>query len=297
MAHRPLRSLLLAVMLGLWGCQARAEPPPGRADAPLILATISIHADIVAQIAGEAATVLALVGPDGDPHIFEPSPETVRHLRRAALVVANGGGLEPWLPRLIRSASYEGPVLQALPSPPPGGADPHLWQSVPDLMAFVLSEVDSLARALPNSAAAIRLQGETLQARLRALDDDIRRAWATVPAEQRLIVTNHDAFSRYGRTYGIRFLAATGLATESEAGAKSIARLTRQLRDTKAKAIFLENIASPQLMESLARSTGTTVGGRLYSDALSPPDGPASTYDAMMRFNTRQLITALGGRM
>ena len=116
---------------------------------------------------------------------------------------------------------------------------------------------------------------------------------AALPADRRTVVTSHDAFQYFGRDYGLTFLAPQGLSTESEASAKDVARLIQQIRERGIRAVFVENVADPRLLERIADETGATIGGTLYPGALSGPDGPAPTYLDMMRHNATTLAQAL----
>ena len=113
------------------------------------------------------------------------------------------------------------------------------------------------------------------------------------PVSGRIVVTSRDAFQYFGRDYGLTFLAPQGLSTESEASAKDVARLIQQIRERDFRAVFIENVADARLLERIADETGATIGGTLYPDALSGPDGPAPTYLDMMRHNAMTLAQAL----
>ena len=115
-----------------------------------------------------------------------------------------------------------------------------------------------------------------------------------LPNDRRTVVTSHDAFQYFGRTYGLTFLAPQGLATDSEVSAKGVARLIERIRAEGISAVFIENIADPRLLQQIADETDATIGGTLYPGALSGPDGPASTYLDMMRHNATTLVRALG---
>jgi len=127
------------------------------------------------------------------------------------------------------------------------------------------------------------------KAKLEALDRHVREELGTIPAKKRQVITSHDAFGYYGKAYGVTFLAPEGISTDSEPSAKTIAELIRQIRREGIKALFLENISAPRLVEELARETGAVPGPPLYSDALSPPNGPAPTYIQMIEYNTAVL--------
>jgi zinc/manganese transport system substrate-binding protein len=116
---------------------------------------------------------------------------------------------------------------------------------------------------------------------------------AKIPADRRKIITSHDAFGYFGAAYGMEFISPEGVSTESEASAKDVARIITQIRKEKIPAVFLENISDPRLMQQIAKETGAKIGGKLYSDALSEPAGPAASYIDMMRHNIREFASAL----
>ena len=130
-------------------------------------------------------------------------------------------------------------------------------------------------------------------AEIAALDAEIREIVAGLPAGSRTVVTSHDAFRYFGRDYGLSFIAPQGLSTESEASARDVARLIQQIRDQGIRAVFIENIGDPRLLERIAEESGAVIGGTLYPGALSGPDGPAPTYLDMIRHNATSLARAL----
>jgi zinc/manganese transport system substrate-binding protein len=131
--------------------------------------------------------------------------------------------------------------------------------------------------------------------KLKALDDEVKAAVASIPADKRTIITSHDAFGYFAHQYGITFLAPEGVSTESEASAADVAALIRQVRDDNASAIFVENVTNPRLIEQIAAETDLKVGGTLFSDALSDESGPAPTYIDMMRNNIATIRGAILG--
>ena len=116
---------------------------------------------------------------------------------------------------------------------------------------------------------------------------------AVLPATQRKVVTTHDAFFYFGRAYGVSFIAPLGISNDAEPSAGELARIIRQIRREKISAIFLENISDPRLLERIAQESGASIGGTLYSDSLSKPDGPAASYLDMMRHNAKTIAAAL----
>lgn len=289
---------------------------PGRASSKslTVVATFSILADLVQQIGGDRVDVVSLVGTDGDAHAFEPTPQAARQLHRARMLVSNGLGFEAWLPRLKASAGFSGldvvathgvtPRLSTSHTHLPARQgrhphhqgdhhDPHAWQNVRHAMRYAQNIADGLAKADPANAAVYRARAATYASRLNALDARIWETLASLPAERRGVVTAHDAFGYYAEAYGLRIIPARGLSTVAEPSARDVAALIALIRRERISAMFLENIADPRLLEQLARETGAVVGGRLYSDALSPAGEPAATYIEMMEFNTAALARSL----
>jgi zinc/manganese transport system substrate-binding protein len=264
-----------------------------------VVVSFSILKDIVRQIGGEDIEVTSLIGPDTDAHVFEPSPDQARLLARAQLLVINGLGLESWLTKLTRSAQFAGPVVTAsegitpLLTPETGNAkqspDPHAWQDPRNIVVYAENVARALATADAAHAEAYRQRLGHHKAELEALDQRMRDELAAISEAQRKVITTHDAFAYYGKAFGVTFLAPEGLTTDSEPSAKAIAALIRQIRREGIKALFLENIADPRLVQELAREAGTTPGPPLYSDALSGPNGPAPTYLRMIEYNTHAL--------
>ena len=294
----------MRLLLACLACLAAALPASAAERLPVV-ATFSILGDLVRAVGGDRVAVTTLVGPDSDAHVFSPSPADARRLADAKLVVANGLGLEGWIPRLVRSSGTTAALVETArdvvarrldePGAGHGGAarDPHAWQDVANAKRYVHSIRDALAAASPADRAVFEANAATYLTALDALDTEIRGAWAGIPRERRRIITTHDAFGYYGAAYGVEFLAAQGVSTETEASAQDVARIIRQIRREKVPAVFLETIADPRLAERIASETGARIGPRVYSDALSGPDGPAPTYLAMMRYNLRAFTAAL----
>jgi zinc/manganese transport system substrate-binding protein len=299
MLVRGSRCLAALCLMLAWCSQAvAAAAPPVR-----VVVSFSILEDIVHRIGGGEVAVTSLIGPDSDAHVFEPNPDQARLLAKAQLFVVNGLGFEGWLTRLTRSAQFGGVVVIAtdrvapITTTEPGETspmpDPHAWQDPRNVMIYADNIARGLAAIDPAHAEAYRQRFQTYKAELEALDRQVRSALEEIPADKRRVITSHDAFAYYGKAYGVTFLAAEGLNTDSEPSAKSLAELIRQIRRDGIKALFLENISDPRLVEQLARDTGTIPGPPLYSDALSRPDGPAPTYIRMIEYNTATLMQGM----
>lgn len=277
---------------------------PVRAEAPLpVVASFSIVGDLVRQVGGDAVQVALLVGPDSDAHAVQPTPAMARTVAGAAVLFSHGLGFEGWMTRFLRAAGFRGvhvEVAQGIPAIKATDAhghghdiDPHAWQDVRHAVHYVARIADGLCAADAPHCAGYRERAAALTQRLQALDAEIRAGWAAVPPAQRIVVTTHEAFGYYGAAYGVRFLAAQGVSSAAEPSPRAVAVLVRQLRGSGARALFLERTGDPRLMERIARETGASIGGTLYADALSGPDGPAPGYEALMRHNTQTLLRAL----
>jgi zinc/manganese transport system substrate-binding protein len=270
-----------------------------------VVATFSILADFALEVGGDKVTVTALVGPDGDAHAFSPSPAEARKLVEAKVVLTNGLGFEGWLARLVKASGTKATVVvaskgikgRAMKSDGHGHGhghdDPHAWQSVANAKVYVGNIRDALAQADPANASAYAANATAYLAKLDALEADVKAAVAAIPAARRKIITAHDAFGYFAAAYGVQFIAPQGVSANADVSAKDVARIIRQIKAQRIPAVFIENVGDSGLMRRVAEESGAKVGGKLYSDALSKPDGPASTYIDMMRHNVRELSKAL----
>lgn len=299
------RSLLAgAFVLAMGPAIALGQTAPAR---PLeVVTSFSILADLTRQVAKERANVTPLVGPNADAHVYQASPADARKVKEAGLIVVNGLGFETFMPRLIRSAGARAPVVTATAGIRPikaegghghghshGANDPHAWQSIEAVKTYIANIRDGLIKADPAGEAAYRRNAEAYLAELSALKAEIEQGFAILPKERRVAVTSHDALAYFAREFGFTLEAVQGVSTEAEPSAKDVARIIRLTRETKARAIFVENMNSARIAEQIARETGAKIGGTLFSDALSDEKVPAPTYIAMMRHNAKTLLDAL----
>ncbi|RDJ21784.1 metal ABC transporter substrate-binding protein [Bosea caraganae] len=275
-----------------------------------VVASFSVLGDFVREIGGDRVSVTTLVGPNGDAHVYSPTPADAKSMAAAKLIVVNGLKFEGWMTRLIKSSGAKATVATATTGITPlqlkedddhakaghdhGHEDPHAWQSVANAKLYIANIRDALGAADPAGKPVYDANATTYLAQLDQVDGEIKAAVARIPADRRKAITSHDAFGYFIKAYGIEFIAPQGVSTEAEASAKDVARIIRQVKAQKIPAVFLENITNPRLIEQIARETGAKIGGQLFSDALSDAKGPAGTYIAMMRYNITQIEKALG---
>jgi zinc/manganese transport system substrate-binding protein len=279
-----------------------AAPVRGQAASGVgVVASFSVLAGMARTISGGLARVTSLVPPNADAHAFQPGAAESRALTEAAVLVENGFGLEGWMARLGAASGFSGTRVVATTGVTPRmmreGAmtslDPHAWQDPRNGMIYARNIAQGMASADPVHAETYRANATSFIADIERTDPWIAAQYAPIPPAARRIITTHDAFGYYGDRYGIDFLAVEGLATDAEPSAKAIAGLVAQIRREQVKTVFLENMTDPRLARMLARETGATVSGPLYSDALSTPDGPAPDYVTMLRYNTTLLARAM----
>lgn len=265
------------------------------------VASFTVLADMVHQVGGDQVHVSSLVGRNGDPHTYEPTPDAARALKSADVVFVNGLNLEGWMDRLIHASGYQGqPVvltdgitLRMRVTHGERGADPHAWNSVRNAQVYVQNVMDALIRLDPEHESLYRKNGEQYLVRLKALNEYTQEQVASVPQERRKVLTSHDAFGYFSDDYGVTFLSPLGLSTESEASAKDVATLIDQMKNENIHAYFIENSNDPRLVQQIAKATGAQPGGELYVESLSDADGPAPTYERMFRHNVDTMVKAM----
>lgn len=284
-----------------------------------VVASFSILADFVGVVGGDRVAVKTLVGPNGDAHVYNPTPADAKSVAGARVVFVNGLGFEGWIDRLVKASGTKAVLVTATKGVTPramtddddhdhdkkkgdahaghdhGATDPHAWQSVANAKLYVANVRDGLVAADPAGKATYEANAAAYLARLDALEAEVTKALAAVPQAERRVLTSHDAFGYFGAAYGVEFVAPQGVSTEAEATAKDVARIVRQIKKEKFKAVFVETVTDKRLIERIAKETGVKLGGEIYSDALSPSSGPAATYIDMVRHNVKLLTAAMAG--
>jgi zinc/manganese transport system substrate-binding protein len=277
-----------------------------------VVATISIIGDWVNAVGGDNLELKTLVGPDGDPHEYEPVPTDSISLSQASLVFENGLGLENWLDKLFSSAQSKatrvvitrGVDLRRVPqgegerpNDKNDDRDPHAWQSVKNAATMVGNIRDALVNADPAHAADYRARADAYIKQLNDLDAWVQDQIKSIPETHRKLVTSHDAFGYFGQRYGmdISRSALESVTTEAaDPSAMQIAEVVEQIKDSGVPVIFLENIQNPKLVDQIASEANVKVGPPLYSDALGQPGTQGDTYLKMIRYNVQTLVNALG---
>jgi zinc/manganese transport system substrate-binding protein len=273
----------------------------GAADKLKVATSFSVLGDMVKQVGGDRIDVVTFVGPNGDAHVYEPTPGDIKELAASKILFINGLGLEGWMERLEKASGFKGTVVVATKGVKPRQmiedekkiTDPHAWQSLANGKIYAANIRDALIAADPDGKATYEANAAKFIDGMAAQDAEVKAAVAKLAPERRKIITTHDAFGYFGEAYGMEFIAPEGVSTESEASAQDVAKIITQIKKEHIPAVFLENVTDSRLLDQIARESGAKIGGTLYSDALSPPDGPAGTYLDMFHHNIETLTAAL----
>jgi zinc/manganese transport system substrate-binding protein len=271
------------------------------ADKIKVAASFSILGDMATQIGGDRVEVKTFVGPNGDAHVYEPTPGDAKTLADSSILIVNGLGLEGWMSRLEKSSGFKGKVVTAtkgirtrqMEEEGRKITDPHAWQSLANGKVYAQNIRDGLVAADPAGKEIYEANAKKFLAEIDVVEKDVKAGIAKLPPARRKIITTHDAFGYFGWTYGMEFIAPEGVSTDSEASAKDVAKIIRQIKAEKVPAVFIENVTDHRLLDQIARETGAKIGGTLFSDALSDAKGPAATYLDMFRHNIATLTAAL----
>jgi zinc/manganese transport system substrate-binding protein len=300
MKHRVTAAVMLALPL-LLGLRGGVEA----ADKVKAVASFSILGDMVKQVGGDRVEVVTLVPADSDAHVFSPTPADAKTLAGAQLFFVNGLGFEGWMERLEKSSGFKGKTVVVSQGVKPrsiveeeGGTpetitDPHAWQDLENGKLYVANIRDGLIAADPEGKAVYEANAAKYLDAIATEEAAVKEALGKLPPARRKIITSHDAFGYFGAAYGLEIIAPEGVSTESEASAQDVVKIIRQIKAEKIPAVFLENVTDHRLLDQIARETSAKIGGTLYSDALSGPDGPAPTYLDMFRHNIGTLAAAL----
>jgi len=261
-----------------------------------VVTSFSILEDLVNELGGDLVEVENLVGRDSDAHMYQPKPSDAVSVAKADLIVFNGLGFEGWMARLLANSNYKNNQVVASKGVKPivvdGEPDPHAWQSFTNIRVYLDNITDSLVAFNPEHAAEFKQRHKEYLQKLRGLERELSEKLAFVPKDARIVVTSHDAFGYLGKEFDIQFLAPLGLSMDSDASATDVVGIINQIREQQVKALFVENISNPRLLNQISEETKVAIGGSLYSDALSSLDGPANSYFKMMEHNIESLINA-----
>ncbi len=295
------------ILMGVLVSGCNTVQPAKPSDARLkVVATTTIVGDVVRQIGGEDIELKVLLPPGSDPHSFAASPQDAIQVHDAAIVFANGAGLEEFLTPLLENAGGKAEVVRLSDSLPllQGGHehegeeeheyDPHTWTSPRNVSAWIPLIEKALSEHDPAHAETYRQRAVTYRGELEALDRWVAEQIEQIPPERRLLVTDHLAFGYLAQHYGLKQVGAAipSFSTLAEPSAQELAMLEDAIRKQGVPAIFVGSTVNPALAERIAADTGIKVV-HLYTGSLTGPDGPAPTYVDYIRYNVTAIVEAL----
>lgn len=259
-------------------------------------------ADLAKRVGGEKVQVVDLMGPDGDPHKFEPAAKDLREVRGAKLFFVSGKGLEPYLPKLrstvgtnlVVEVGKTLPTLKADVLCDHGGhlhvhkgMDPHWWHSIDCWRRAARVMAKELARVDPGNKSHYDSRAKKVRAELATLGAWVKKELQKVPKEQRVLATAHAAFGYFCHEQGWRMLPVQGLNREQVASARFVNEVAKTLQEEKVRAIFPEKRSNPKMLKTLAESVGVKMGDALIADG-------GGSIDAMFKHNVTALVKSLG---
>ncbi len=272
---------------------------------PDVVSTSTIIADLTKAIAPEEIQITSILTPGVDPHIYEPVPADSIAFEKADLILYNGYNLEPGLINMMNAAGVNARKSAVGEVVPPlqmeKGAqtapDPHVWGNVTHAIAMVNAIRDALSELSPENAPALREKAAAYTAILEQLHRWITEQIATIPPENRRLVTTHDAFQYYAQGYGLEVTGTLiGISTEEQPSAQTLTRLVEEIKRAQVPAIFAETTINPQLIRTVAQEAQVKLAPQeLYSDSIGVPGSEGDSYIKMMVSNTRAVVEALGG--
>lgn len=288
-------SLALASSVAIGAC---GEDEQGGGTGVTVVATTTQVADIATNVAGDRAEVVGLLAPNSDPHDYEPQPSDAAALTDASVVLKSGGDVDEWADDLVESSGTDAPVVDLLDEVEPGGSgDPHWWQDPRNAVFASEAISDAFAQADPDGAKEYKRNGAIFNGEIEALDRSIAACMDAIPAEQRKLVTNHDALGFFAERYDIEILGSTipALTTQAQPSVGETADLVELIRSENVNTIFPEAGVSADLERTIADDAGATVGGELYADTLGEDGSPGGTYLGALRSNAAAMATGFTG--
>ena len=301
--------LILACCIAVVGCTGNRRES-GQYPIKIVCTTGQV-ADMLRNIGGEHIVVQTLMGPDVDPHLFEPALDTQRALHEADAIFYNGLHLEGRMAEVLEGMANRKPTFAVTaelehsspdklrrPAEFEGAFDPHVWFDASLWAECARYAAEKLAEVDPAHAQEYQNNAADYSKQLEDLHEWTKSQLQQIPKEQRVLVTAHDAFGYFGRAYDVEVHGLQGISTRDEADVKEVSRLVDLLVERKVAAVFVETSVPERNIQSLIencaqRGHTVKVGGQLYSDAMGADGTEEGTYAGMLRYNVNTIVEAL----
>lgn len=294
-------ALIAALSLSVSACSGEGDE--GASDRPVVLTTFTVLADIAGNVAGEHLQVESITKPGAEIHGYEPTPGDIKKATRADLILDNGLNLEAWFARFVADLDVRHVVVSDGIAPVSitedayaGLPNPHAWMSPLNVQTYVDNMVAAFSGLDPANADAFERNGAAYKARLQEVQDELTSSLSVLPQNQRALVTCEGAFSYLARDAGLTEKYIWAVNAEQQATPKQITSVIEFVSTHDVPAVFCESTVSAAPMQQVAEATGARLGGTLYVDSLSDPDGPVPTYLDLIRHDADTIVAGLTGQ-
>jgi len=265
-----------------------------------VLASASMFEDMARNIGGDKIDLKVIVPIGGDPHLHETTPIDAIKVSEADVILVNGLTFEGWINELIENAGSSADVKLITEGVTPisstvykNASDPHAWMAADNGLIYTKNIYDVLSKNDPANEEYYKTNYLKYKKELEELDSYIKLAIESIPRDQRVLITSHDAFSYFGKRYGLRLEAIMGISTEADAQTSDIIRVTEIIKKYNVPAVFIESTINPKLIKQLAKDNNVAIGGELYADSLGPKGSEGESYFKMLKHNTDVIVAAL----
>jgi zinc/manganese transport system substrate-binding protein len=269
-----------------------------------VVTSFSILEDLVQNVGGKLVSVTNFVPRNGDAHSYQPSTQDVRALGDAQIVFMNGLGLEGWFEKLAKNAASKARLVtlssglktqKISVGEETGETDPHMWWNLQNAIAYTKKIASTLENADPKNSSSYQKNAAVYIKTLQGLDAWAKLEVQKIAAQNRVLVTNHDALGYFAARYGFKILGTVipSGGTEREPSAKEIARLIDEIKANKVRALFTENTVNPKLANAISSDTGVKIAPPLYTDSLGNPGSGGETFVKAFRYNVTTIVNAL----
>ena len=315
---QPLRAALVVLTIGLFGCNNLSDVANSSSTTtvtsadldnylPKVVATTSVLCDLTKQIAQQTINLTCLISPDADPRFYQPKPKDRKAIEQAQLILYNGYNFEPGLIKLIKTSKKRVPKIavgqRAVPQPlqfqEDGDTvpDPYLWHNAKNGIRMVEIISSNLGKVVPENASVYRSNAQKIKSELTQLDTWIKSRIASVPANQRELVTTDDAMGYYAKAYGLSYAGVLeGISTKERPTDARVQSLVKYIKQARVPTLFTETTNNPNLIKGVAKEANVKVSEReLFADNLGASGSEGNTYQKMMVANTRTIVEGLGG--
>lgn len=275
--------------------------PMRAADAIRVASFSTITTEVAQNVGGDRVQVSSFLKPGIDPHSYEPTPDNLKQVGQARLILASGKHMENYTAKLQESAAPDavmlpvGDTFSSLTMKEDGAEktvqDPHWWESVANMKKATRAVQDALTKISPGDKEVFAKNADAYVAKLDELEAWAKSKIAELPRDKRKLVTSHDAFQYFAKQYGFTIYPVEGVSTSDEVSSKKVADLVQTIKQQHVKAVFFESIENPKVLKEITAETGAKIGGELYADGLG--QGDAATYDGMFRHNVTTIVEAL----